>query len=91
VRDKRFFSSPKCPDWVWGPPSVIINGYHGFFHGVKAAGREAGHLPPLSAEEVMNDWSNFPQYTFIYHKDNFTFYVLLYFARFLKTGVYFLN
>jgi hypothetical protein len=30
-RGKRFTSSPKCPDWLWGPPSLPFNGYWGRF------------------------------------------------------------
>jgi hypothetical protein len=28
----RFFSSPLCPDWLWGPVSLLYNGYQGLFH-----------------------------------------------------------
>ena len=24
---ERFFCFPKCPDWLWGPPSLLFNGY----------------------------------------------------------------
>jgi hypothetical protein len=34
----RIFSSPRRPDRLWGPPSLLPNGYGGLFHGVKAAG-----------------------------------------------------
>jgi hypothetical protein len=26
---KRVFSSPQHPDWLWGPPSLVANGYQG--------------------------------------------------------------
>jgi len=27
---RDFFSSPPCPDWLWGPTSFLSNGYRGF-------------------------------------------------------------
>jgi hypothetical protein len=44
------FSSPFRPDRLWGSPSLVSNGYRGFFPGVKRPGREADHSPPGSAE-----------------------------------------
>jgi hypothetical protein len=36
---------------VWGPPSLLSNGYPGLFpQGVKRQGRESDHSPPISAE-----------------------------------------
>jgi hypothetical protein len=49
-RGKIFFSSPKRPDGLWGPPSLLFNGYRGFFPGVKRPGRQINHSPPSSAE-----------------------------------------
>jgi len=44
----EFFSSPPCPDRLWGPPSLLSNGYQVFFPWglVKRLGREADHSPP---------------------------------------------
>jgi hypothetical protein len=51
----RIFSSPRRPDWFWGPPSLLSNGYWKFSPGIKRPGREADHSPPTSAE-VKNTW-----------------------------------
>jgi hypothetical protein len=34
----RIFISSYRPDWPWGPPNVLYNGYRRLFSGVKAAG-----------------------------------------------------
>jgi hypothetical protein len=34
----RIFSSPSCPDWLWGPSSLVSKEYRGFLPGSKAAG-----------------------------------------------------
>jgi len=34
----EFFSSTPCPDRLWDSPSLLPNGYQGFFPGSKAAG-----------------------------------------------------
>jgi hypothetical protein len=56
ARDKGFFLQPLSPDRLWGPPSLLYNGYRGSFPpGVKARpGHDADHSPPSSAE-VMNE------------------------------------
>ena len=55
-----YFSTPKCPDWFWGPSSVIRGGYQGVkppgerrcvtltnhFH-VMPLLRMSGDVPPL--------------------------------------------
>jgi len=38
------------PDWPWGPPSLLYNGYHISFLGVKWAGHGVDHQPPSSAK-----------------------------------------
>jgi hypothetical protein len=38
-RGKRFFSTTQRPDWLWGSPNLLSNGYQElFFPGSKAAG-----------------------------------------------------
>jgi hypothetical protein len=47
----RFFFSLQRPDRLWGPPSLLSNGYQGLLlRGAKRQGREADHSPPSSAE-----------------------------------------
>ena len=38
------------PDWPWGPPCLLYNGYRVSFPGVKRPGRGVDHLTPSSAE-----------------------------------------
>jgi hypothetical protein len=33
----RIFSSPRCPDRIWGPSNLLYNGYWGLLPGGKAA------------------------------------------------------
>jgi hypothetical protein len=42
----RIFSSPRRPDRLWGPSSLLSNRYQV----VNQPGREADHSPPTSAE-----------------------------------------
>jgi len=37
------------PDWPWGPPSLLYNGYRVFPGGKVRPGRAADHSPPSSA------------------------------------------
>jgi hypothetical protein len=46
----RIFSYLLSPDRLWGPPSLLSNGYCGFFSGVKRPVHEVDHSPPVSAE-----------------------------------------
>jgi hypothetical protein len=45
----RIFTSPCRPDRLWGPPSLLSNGYR------KRPGREADHSP-LTSAEVKKMW-----------------------------------
>jgi hypothetical protein len=52
----RFFSSPRRPDRLWGPPNPPIQWVPGALSpGLKRLGRVADHSPPISAE-VKNTW-----------------------------------
>jgi hypothetical protein len=44
----RFFCTR--PDWPWGPPSLLYNGYWVSFPRVKRPGRGIDHLPPSCAK-----------------------------------------
>jgi len=37
-----------CPDWRWGSPSLLYNGYRVSFSGVKLPGRWVDHPPYLA-------------------------------------------
>jgi hypothetical protein len=48
---KGFFLYPLCPNRLWGPPSLLYNGYRRSFPQGKARpARDADHLSPSSAE-----------------------------------------
>jgi hypothetical protein len=38
-----------CPDWPWGPPSLLYNGFRIFPGGKERPGRDADPSPPSSA------------------------------------------
>jgi hypothetical protein len=39
----------RCPDWPWGPPSLLYNGYRVFPGGKVQLGRAADHSPASNA------------------------------------------
>jgi len=41
--------SHNCPDWPWGPPSLLYNGYQIFPGGKERPGRDADPSPPSNA------------------------------------------
>jgi hypothetical protein len=56
--DNKFFSSPKCPEQLWEPTSLLFDGYRGSFLGIRAQhlGHAVDHSLPSSAE-VKKEWS----------------------------------
>jgi hypothetical protein len=54
-RGKRFFSSLKRPDRLWGQPTLLFNGYYGSFPRAKRPARELDHLPACSAD-IKHEW-----------------------------------
>jgi hypothetical protein len=60
----RIFSSSRCPDRLWGPPSLLANGFRGgsISPGLKQPGRA-----PLATAEVYKMWicTSTPPYAFM--------------------------
>jgi len=55
-RAKKWFSTPKPSEWLWGSISLLFNEYQYPFNKVKWPAREADHSY-LSSSEVKNEWS----------------------------------
>jgi hypothetical protein len=56
IRGKTSSPSPRHPDWFWGPPSLLINGYQGLFTRGKAATAWSWPLS-LSSAKIKKDWA----------------------------------
>jgi hypothetical protein len=56
-RGWEIFSSPPCPDQLWGLPSLLFNGHEGLSLVIKRPGREADHSPP-SISEAKYVWNS---------------------------------
>jgi hypothetical protein len=55
VREKNFFSSRKCLDFLIVPTNLLFSGYRDSFPEVKRPGYEVNHSVAASAE-VKDDW-----------------------------------
>jgi len=53
--DSGFESCPKCPDLVWGLPSLLLNALLDSFPGLKQSRLERDHSPSCCAT-VKNEW-----------------------------------
>jgi hypothetical protein len=62
----NIFTSPYRPDRLWGPLSLLSNGYRGLTPGVKRQGCDADHSPPTNAEvKKMWIYTSTPSYAFM--------------------------
>jgi hypothetical protein len=48
--EQEFFYTPASPCQLWNPPSLISNGYRGYFSGPKEPGRGPDRSHPFCAE-----------------------------------------
>jgi hypothetical protein len=62
-RNKRFFSSPECPDQLWGQRSLLVKGYGDSFPGLFRPGREVDY-GLLCRTKVKNEWRHGPRDSF---------------------------
>jgi len=77
-RDKRYFSSPMHPHWLWGPPTVLCSGYRGSYCGGKVVRFEAScsALPGVAVWNVCKLHLHFPIWLLGTDWDNSTLYTV---------------
>jgi hypothetical protein len=78
-RSKSYFSSPKCLDWLWGAPRLLLNGTRRSFLGVKRGWRV--NFFPLSSFDTKTQWSRISTPTtclLSVYRGDFTFLTHLY-------------
>jgi hypothetical protein len=61
-RKKNFSSSPKHPDWLWRPCSLLFKGSQGL-HPSGYSSEDIAYLPSPTSGKVMSEWC----YTSISH------------------------
>lgn len=64
-KDKRFVSFLKCPDLLWGLPSLLFHGYGGSLLGVQRQECTVNHTVPSSAEVLSGSIPLFHLYAFM--------------------------
>jgi hypothetical protein len=80
-RVKRLFFYPKCSDWLWGSPSLLLNRYWGSFHGLKWAKPKCNYSPPSGAKVRMSGAVPvLPLYAFVVWIGKALLLLLLYFS-----------
>jgi hypothetical protein len=62
---KGFLSSPKYPDWLGGPPSLVFIGCWDSVVRAEWPGHEVNHLPSSSAQVQSGVTPLFPVYAFM--------------------------